>query len=78
MILNDAIRDKIRRLCESNKISEYELAKRSGVKRNSISNFMNIKSRYLKLATLIKIISVFDLSLSSFFSDPTFQDIRGI
>ena len=78
MMLNDAIRQKIKSLCESNHLSVYELAKRSGIERNSISNFMNIEERYMTLTTLIRIIKVFDLNLSTFFADPIFRDIKGI
>ena len=46
MRLNDAIRSELKKLCLDNGITEYELAKKSGVKRNTLNNFMNLELIY--------------------------------
>ena len=75
MRLNDAIRSELKKLCLDNGITEYELAKKSGVKRNTLNNFMNLELRYISLNKLYRLIRVFDLSLSKFFSDSIFKDV---
>lgn len=73
MLLSDAIRKRINYYLKENNMNTWKLCKMSGVPCSTISTFMSGKSELLKLDTLLHICNGFNITLSEFFSDPTFD-----
>jgi transcriptional regulator with XRE-family HTH domain len=73
MLLSDAIRKRINYYLKENNMNTWKLCKMSGVPCSTISTFMSGKSELLKLDTLLHICNGFNITLSEFFSDQTFD-----
>ena len=73
MLLSDAIRKRINYYLKENNMNTWKLCKMSGVPCSTISTFMSGKSELLKLDTLLHICNRFNITLSEFFSDQTFD-----
>ncbi len=73
MLLSDAIRKRINYYLKENNMNTWKLCKMSGVPCSTISTFMSGKSELLKLDTLLHICNGFNITLSDFFSDQTFD-----
>ncbi|MDY5635230.1 MAG: helix-turn-helix transcriptional regulator [Streptococcus orisratti] len=59
----------IQKIRENKKMSQEELANKSGVSRTTISLIETEKSTTVKLSTLQKIASVLDVPVSNFFEE---------
>lgn len=66
MYNEEYIANRINELCEKQKISKYQLAKRSGLSESSISNLIN-RHRDPQCMTISKICDGFGITLSQFF-----------
>ena len=73
MLLSDSIRKRINYYLKENNMNTWKLCKMSGVPCSTISTFMSGKSELLKLDTLLHICNGFNITLSEFFSDQTFD-----
>lgn len=72
MKLEDAVILRIEQLCIENKMTKYELFKRSGVPPTTLTSIKKKRSKSAKINTLYAICEGFDISLGEFFSVPLF------
>ena len=72
MNTNEAVRERIKDLCEQNKISVYALALRAAIPKSTLQNIMSGKTNP-KISTICKISHGFGLSLDEFFQAEEFK-----
>ena len=73
MKLNDAVILRIEELCLINKMTKYDLHKRSGVPQSTLTSIKKKRSGSPKINTLYAICEGFNISLEEFFSSPLFN-----
>ena len=73
MTIHKAIALRISNLINENKISQYEVSKRSAVEESTIARIINEESREIKIQTIFKIADAFGLSIVQFFDDKLFN-----
>lgn len=61
-----AVRATVSALLSEKNLSVTEYSERAGVSKQTIENFLNGKSKYVKLDTLIKFIRGFDMTYNEF------------
>lgn len=76
MNIHEAITGRVRMLCEERGWNLNELVKRSGVNQSTISEIMSGRSKYPRINTLKRISRGFGISLSEFFDDDIFTDVK--
>lgn len=76
MEINQAISLRIRSLCTEKGWTINELARRSRVNQSTISEFMTGRSKYPQMNTIVKIAQGFGMTLSEFFDDELFIDLK--
>lgn len=76
MKLSDAIRKRILYFMSIKKMKIWDICKMSGIPCSTISTFMSGKTELLKLDTLLHICEAFNITLSEFFSDSTFNEVE--
>jgi transcriptional regulator with XRE-family HTH domain len=64
---------RISNLLIKNKMSEYQLAQKSGLTKQAISNIINEKYTSVKFDTIIKIADGFGMTLQEFVDDELFD-----
>ena len=73
MTLAEAVRNRILELCGQHNISINKLATLAALPPSSVKNILYGKSRNPKLQTIKMICDGLEISLSSFFDTPEFQ-----
>ncbi len=73
MTIQKAIGLRISQLMNEQKISQYELSKRSTLEQSTIFHILNEDTRLIKIQTIIKIADAFGLSIKQFFDDKLFD-----
>ena len=76
MLLSEAVRKRIIKLANENKITLHKLATLSGIPYSTLNSFMVGKSNSPKLATLLHICEGFDIELKRFFDDSIFKNVE--
>lgn len=76
MNVGEAIKERILTLCSQRGWTINELVRRSGVNQSTLSEIMSGRSKYPRINTLEKISNGFEISLSDFFDDDIFQDVK--
>ena len=76
MKLSDAIRKRIKFYLKEKDMNVWKLCKMSGIPCSTISTFMSKKTELIKLDTLLHICEGFDITLSEFFADKTFDTVE--
>ena len=71
--LSNAVKNRIREKMTEQKISENELATRSGITTSTLNSFMNNKCSSCTISTLGKICFGLDISISEFFRTKEFN-----
>ena len=74
MELSNAIRIKIKKLCNEKHLTIKQLAYLSHIPYSTLSSFMCQKTRTLSLKTLYKVCFYLNVELVDFFSDSVFVD----
>lgn len=72
MLLQDAVATRIEQLCIEQKMSKYDLFKKSGVPQTTLSSIKKKRSNSVKIYTLYAICEGFDISIKDFFDCPLF------
>ena len=73
MKIHKAIALRISNLINENKISQYEVSKRSTVEESTIARIITEESKEIKIQTLFKMADAFGLSIVQFFDDKLFD-----
>ncbi len=76
MKLIEAIAQRVSNLLEERGWKQYDLYKRGGIPRSTISNVINEKKKKLSIDTIYQICSTFNITLVQFFDDSIFNDIE--
>ena len=76
MKLNEATLKRIDELRAQRGWTYYELAKVSGVSKNTFYNYKREPDKYLTLHTCCKILGAFDMSFSQFFDSELFDNLE--
>lgn len=74
MLLNEAIKERIKKLMEENNInSSYELTLKSGLHPSLLTDFFTSRTLYPKMDTMFLLCQGLGLTLEEFFNDPLFN-----
>lgn len=74
--VHHAVTERVRTLCKDRGWTTNELIRRSEVNQSTISEIMSGRSKYPRIITLKKIAHGFDMTLSEFFDDDLFSDLK--
>ena len=74
MKLNEVISKRLQELLESNAMTQYELFKRSGVPRSTISNIIKCSYDSVKLRVIHEICLGLEISITEFFTSDLFNE----
>ena len=69
MTLNKAFAMRLSALLAKNKMSKYRLEKESGLSHSTLRHIFNENNKDVNLSTIVKVTSVFKMTLSEFFAD---------
>lgn len=75
MELSEAVLKRIKSLLIENDMSVYTLSMKGGIPYSTLNDFMNRKTKIIKLETLLHVCEGFNISLEKFFSDEIFKDV---
>lgn len=75
MKLIEAIGKRVEQLLDERGLTQYELAKRGGIPRSTISVIVGIKRNTAKIDTIYQIAATLGIPLKKFFDDPLFDDV---
>lgn len=75
MRLTEAIGKRIENLLKERNITQYELCKRGGIPRSTVSVIIAGKPQTVKMDTVYQIAATLEMSLEQFFSDPIFDEV---
>mgnify|MGYP001030181748 CR=1 FL=1 len=73
MTLAEALSKRVNELLESNKITQYQLFKLSGVPQTTISDVRNMKNGTVNIRIIYEIAQGFEMDLIDFFNSPLFK-----
>jgi len=77
MTLNNAVAIRIGGLLEKHKITQYRLVVDSGLTHSAMRYIMSNAKKDVRLSTIAKIATVFNMTLEEFFNDKVFN-LEGI
>ena len=75
MKLVEAVGKRVEQLLEERNMTQYALAKKGGIPRQTVSIVVNGIHDRLALDTVYQIAATLEISLEDFFADPIFDDI---
>lgn len=76
MTIHRAVALRLSQLMHKNKITQYELSKRSTIEQSTIHHILHEDTKEIKITTLIKLITSFNITIAEFFSDNIFNNIE--
>ena len=74
MKLNEAVSVRLRELLEERGMTQYQLYMRSGVPKSTIGNIVNLSYDSVKLRILHELCQGLEISLTTFFDSPLFDE----
>ncbi len=72
--LNEAVSLRLRELLRERRMTQYQLYVKSGIPKSTIGNVMNCAYDSVKLRILHEMCQGMDISLTTFFDSPLFQE----
>ena len=75
MNIGEAVRKRIKDLCENKGITINKLGTICGITQSTLSNIVNGRNQSVTLLTIKKICDGLELSVKDFFSDELFSDL---
>lgn len=75
MKLTEATGKRIEELLKKNGYSQYQLQKKGGIPRSTVSVIISDKVKTVKLDTIYQIAATLGVSLKEFFDSPLFDDL---
>lgn len=76
MKINQAVTQRIKKLCKDRGWTISELIRRSGVHQPTMSEIMAGRSKHPRIITIKKVSDGFGITLSDFFNDELFMDLE--
>lgn len=76
MKLNQAVGLRKQELLQENAMTQYQLSRRSGVPKSSISNLMHCTYDSVKLQIIHELCQGFSVSILEFFASPLFDEVN--
>lgn len=76
MELSEAVVKRIKNLLDKNDMTIYTLSMNGGIPYSTLSDFMNRKTKTIRLETLLHVCEGFDITLEKFFGDRIFKDVE--
>lgn len=76
MELSDAVVKRIKSLIDKDNMSLYMLSMNGGIPYSTLNDFMNRKTKTIRLETLLHVCEGFNLTLEQFFADKIFKDVE--
>ena len=76
MNISDAVRNRIKELCEKNNITINKLCYYSAVPQATVSDFMRGKHKSMNLDNLKKLIDGLDMTITEFFDTEVFRSLE--
>ena len=76
MKLTEAVGKRVDNLLKQRKLTQYQLFKRGGIPRPTVSMILNGKYKTVKLDTVYQIAATLGMSLKEFFDDEIFDDLE--
>ncbi len=73
MDFSDLVAIKLKELLKERGITLYKLQNKTGIYSSTVSQFLNRKTKTLRLENLVYICESLDISLDEFFSDERFK-----
>lgn len=74
MDLSDLIALKLKELIKSNNLTIYQLEALTGIVRSTITQFLNRKTKTIRIENLSYLCDALHISLSEFFADKRFEE----
>lgn len=75
MKLTEAIAKRVKNLLEERGYKQYDLFKRGGMPRSTVSDVINNKKKRVSTDTIYQICSTLEITLEEFFADDIFKEI---
>ena len=75
MIIGDAVRLRIRELCEERNITINRLANISGITQSTLNNIVNKRNKSATVATIKKLCDGLDITIVEFFDCDLFKNL---
>lgn len=72
--LNEAVSGRILQLLQERNMTQYQLFKRTGIPRSTISDIMNCANPSVKLRIIHEMCQGFGIGISDFFNSPLFNE----
>ena len=72
--LNEAVRKRILELLQERDMTQYQLFKRTGVPKSTISSIINCLHPSVKLRIIHELCQGFDIGIAEFFDSPLFDE----
>lgn len=72
--LNEAVSRRVLELLRERNMTQYQLFKRTGVPRATISSIVNCRHPSVKLRIIHEICQGFEISIAEFFASPLFDE----
>lgn len=76
MDLSNALRIRINKIMDDNKINGNKLSLTSGLDRSTISKFLKGKNKSITIESITLICQSLNISLKDFFDDKVFDDVE--
>jgi len=75
MKLSEAISLRVIKLLEKNRLKQYDLHKKGGIAKSTISDLVNNNKNRVSVLTIYQICSTLGITLKNFFSDALFNEL---
>ncbi len=75
MKLTEAIAQRVKDLLDERNFKQYDLFKKGGVPRSTISNVVNNRKKRVSTETVYQICATLGITLEEFFADPLFENL---
>ena len=76
MTLQEAVRDRVLKLCKQRNITINKLATLSGMAQSTVNSLIDGRSENPKLLTILRVCLGLDMEIKEFFNDPVFKDLE--
>lgn len=73
MKLNEAVSKRIKELCKTYKLTQYQLSQKTGVPQSTLSTISKCKFDSMKVRIIYEICDGLEMSLKDFFDSPLFD-----
>lgn len=76
MELIEAVQMRIKNILKEKGMSNYRLVRLAGLNEKTVDDILKLRSKNVKLSTLVMICVALDMTLTEFFSDKLFKKVN--